>query len=337
MTFANPAMLWALLALAPLIGVYFLKVRPRRRPITAYFLWEKIFQQRRPNRLWQRLRSLWSLLLMALAFAAVAMALAEPRFKNQDRPDLLILIDNSASMQATVGSSTRLDLAKREAADVVRALDGVQRVAIATVADRLRYQSHLTDNPRELLAAINSVEPTDEAFRSEALATTVGHQATDQPDREAESPSVEGTGLPHVWSQSRRVLLLSDGVLGGHDPPDGVELVCIDDEPADNTGLVAADLQFVPGAGDRLTFYYQIASTSATPREVDLILSRLTDTGQEQLQKVIPVTTQQGVNTPQCVDGGKRATWPLGCAARRRRRSCCRRRCVHGGAPSAPG
>ena len=66
MTFLQPAMLWSLLVLLPLAAIYFLKVRPRRKPTTAFFLWEKIFQEKRASSLFQRLRDAWSLLLMLL-------------------------------------------------------------------------------------------------------------------------------------------------------------------------------------------------------------------------------------------------------------------------------
>ncbi|MEM1442773.1 MAG: BatA domain-containing protein [Verrucomicrobiota bacterium] len=100
MTFLSPAFLWTLLALLPLGAVYFLKVRPRRKTTTAYFLWEKIFSEKKASSLFNRLRDLLSLLIMALAFGAIAFALARPEFSADERKDLLILIDESASMSA---------------------------------------------------------------------------------------------------------------------------------------------------------------------------------------------------------------------------------------------
>lgn len=308
MTFAAPAMLWTLLALLPLVGVYFLKVRPRRRPTTAYFLWEKIFHERRSNRLWHRLRSLWSLLLMALAFIAVAVALAEPRFVDADRPDLLIIVDNSASMQADSDGQTRLEAAKEEARDIARALDGVQRAAVATVADRLRYQSHLTDNPRDLLAAIDRIEPTYEAFRAEALAPLADAKEDDaRPNgdapsnqREPEEEAADGASPdePQDWKESRRVLLVSDGVLGGGQAPEGIDLVRMGQTKSDNVGLVAADMQYPPGGGGGLSFYYQVAATSESAQKADLLLSRVREDGAQELTKVIPLTIEPGMNRP---------------------------------------
>ena len=139
MTFAAPWMLWSLAAIVPLVAIYMLKVRPRRRPVTALFLWQQVLQERRSHHLFHRLRDLWSLSLMALAFAAVAFALAQPRWSGEKHQDLLLLIDTSASMQAREGNATRLALAQERVRDIARAMDGVQRVAVATVDRELRY------------------------------------------------------------------------------------------------------------------------------------------------------------------------------------------------------
>ncbi|TWT90196.1 hypothetical protein Mal64_05800 [Pseudobythopirellula maris] len=318
-------MLWSLLAIAPLVAVYLLRVRPRKRPTTAYFLWEKIFHEKQSTRLWRRLRGLLSLLLMALAFAAVAFALAEPRWSDAPRPDLLLLIDNSASMNAEEGGATRLEMAKERARDLVRALDGVQRAAVATAADRLRYCSHLSDNPRELLAAIDAIGPTNEAFRTAALPQP--KQDDEAPSTEAPSPEVEQTEVDETTATQdappaeeadaatqRRVLLLSDGVLGGAETPAEVELVRVG-SPRPNVGVVAADLAFTPGSVSQLSFYYQIASTHESMVSVDLLLYHEhpndQSAGGRTLAKVIPLDVAPGLNAPRVmtVDGAEPGRW----------------------------
>ena len=315
MTFAAPFMLWSLLALVPLVAVYFLKVRPRKKPTTAFFLWEKIFTERQSNRLWHRLRSLWSLLIMAAAFAAIAMALAQPRWSDARRQDLLILIDNSASMQTQDSGGTRLELAKQEACDLARALDGVQRAAVATVADRLRYQSHLTDNPRELLAAIDQIEPSFEAFRVEALpheqsADEESAATSAEPIEQQDQSTSPEDPAEKDWSDQRRVLLVSDGVLGGAEPPAGVELLSVGQQQS-NWGIVAADLEFLPGSTDRMSFYYQVASTADEAQDVDLILNYEESAGEQRIAKVIPLVIEPGVNPPQVlsVEGAQPGRW----------------------------
>lgn len=329
MTFASPALLWSLLAILPLIGIYFLKVRPRPKPATAFFLWEKVFDQRRENRLWHRLRSLWSLLMMLAVFVAIAFALAEPRFGEADRQDLLILVDNSTSMQTDVGRSTRLGLAKAKARDLVRALDGVQRAAVASVGDQLNYHSYLTDNPRELIAAIDKIEPSFSTFRLESLPQSSKSdeeletendsneaELIDEPDSESEVESnpIESTnasakGTPKVlatavseknkWLDLRRVILITDGVLAGKAVPDDIELVLLEHGKQPNVGITAADMQFMPGSLNRLSFYYQIASSGNENIEADFLVYHQPEEGPRRLSKVIPLNVAPGLNEPQ--------------------------------------
>jgi hypothetical protein len=277
MSFLQPAMLWSLAVLAPLAAIYFLKVRPRRRPTTAYFLWEKILQENRPQSLFRRLRDVWSLLLMMLAAAAVCLALGQPEWSDE-RKDLVIVIDNSASMAAQEGRGTRLELAKDSACEIVEGLNGNQLAAVATLGNRLTYRSHLTDNPRELVDAICAVTSTGESLDVGAL------------------PAEEG-GMSH-GTRGHRLLLITDGSLDTSKLPPRVELLKVG-SPLENVGFVAADMAFVPGSTNRLSLYYQVASTFREPKQFDLTLSRIDDNDQEQLFKVIPLTVAPGSNRPE--------------------------------------
>ncbi len=274
MTFASPIFFWAFLSLIPLVAVYFLKVRPRRKPTTAYFLWEKIFQEKRTSSLFRRLRDFWSLLLMILAFSAAALALTGPQWTDDEHKDVLILIDHSASMSARHGNASRLDEAKATASEIVRAFDGAQRAAVASVGHDLVYRSHLTDNPRELLDAIDVIPSTDYSFRPSVLS-------------EAETES-----------KDHRVILITDGCFDCGQLPRHVELLKVG-KADNNIGIVAADLGYVPGPGRQLGFYFQIASTHDKPVEMDLLVSRLGADGTENLFKVIPLQVDPGVNSPQ--------------------------------------
>ena len=100
MSFVSPLFLWGFGLLAPLVAVYLLRVRPRRHAVPAIFLWDEIFAQRKATALFQRLRDLLSLLMLALAAAALIVAASRPRFESADDRDTLLLIDRSASMTA---------------------------------------------------------------------------------------------------------------------------------------------------------------------------------------------------------------------------------------------
>jgi hypothetical protein len=277
MSFLQPVMLWSLVALLPLAAIYFLKVRPRRRPTTAYFLWEKIFQEKRTSSLFQRLRDIMSLLLMLLAASAVCLAIARPEW-NDRRQDLLIVIDNSASMAAQDGGDTRMAAAKDLAANLIEGLNGSQRAAVATVGRTLTYRSHLTDNPRELLDAVSQITSSPETLSESALAELT--EASDQ------------------WKRSRRVLLVSDGCFETGRLPSGVELFKIG-SAVKNVGLIAADLAYLPGGKNQLGVYFQAASSFDKPHECDLSMFHIGANGEEQLLKVIPLNLTPGINPPE--------------------------------------
>lgn len=271
MSFLAPAFLWTLLALIPLAAAYFLKVRPRRRPATAFFLWERVFEQKRATSLLQRLRDAISLLLMLLAFAAVAFALARPELVDDERKDLLLLVDQSASMSAKDGGTTRLDEAKRVAREIVAAMDGNQRAAVATVGRELRFLTHLGGSPRELAEAIDRVEPTDFPF---------------------DPATLRGVGGDALGSDRHRILLLSDGSFDGSEAlPPGIELIKVG-KPLENLGIVAADLRRLPGGS--LGFFFKVASSFREPVEADLVLKHA-GSG-DRIFKLIPVRAEPGEN-----------------------------------------
>ena len=272
MTFLDPTALWALVALGPLIAIYMLKVRPRRRPATAIFLWQQILSDTRATRLLHRFRDLLSLILMLIVFAAIAFAMARPELVSDARKDVLLLIDHSASMNAEDGGRTRLDLAKEVAGDIVRSLDGRQRVAVASVAGDVNFRAQFSTNPGELLEAIESIEPSTVAFRTEALTSL--------------SSRLRG-------SEDRRVILVSDGC-GGKELPPGLEMLKVG-SPQGNVGFVACDLQRLPGRS-RLGFYFRLASSFEREIRLNVLVSHGST---EDVRKVVPVVVQPGLNPPQ--------------------------------------
>ena len=109
------------------------------------------------NSLLSKLRVLLSLVLLALAFLFLSLALARPTFENDERRDLLLLIDVSASMATEESGKSRLDLAIERARGIVRSLNGNQRAAIVTLGESLQFASNLTESPRELLESLERV------------------------------------------------------------------------------------------------------------------------------------------------------------------------------------
>lgn len=271
MSFLAPAFLWTLAALAPLAAIYFLKVRPRKKPVTAFFLWQKIFTEKKASALFKRLRDVFSLLLMALAFAAIAFALAEPDLAGDERKDLLIVVDHSASMSAKDGTTTRLEKAKKRARDLIAGMNGTQRAAVASFAEVTRMLEHPTRHRKALLEAVDGIQPTELPSRVEALRAL-------QPGDE--------------WMKDTRVLLITDGCLDAPDRLPNVEVLRITDS-AKNIGIARADLRSVPGGPARLGLFILPVSSFTEPVKTDITLMHVDS---NRLVKIIPVTLQPGEN-----------------------------------------
>ncbi len=267
MTFLAPAFLWTLAALAPLAAIYFLKVRPRKKPVTAFFLWQRILTEKKASALLKRLRDVFSLLLMALAFAAIALALAEPDLAGDERRDLLIVVDHSASMSA----GGRLDQAKKQARDLIVAMNGSQRAAVASFADTTRILEHPTRHRKSLLEAVDRIQPTELPSRAQALRAL-------QPGDE--------------WMKGTRVLLITDGALDEPALLQDIEVLRVG-KAENNLGLARADLRAVPGGPSRVGLFLVPVSSAAEPVNTDITLTHLDS---NRILKIIPVTVQPGEN-----------------------------------------
>ncbi len=293
MNFLHPFYFWVMLGLIPLVAVYFLKVRPRRKPTTAFFLWQRLFDQKRSTSLFQKLRDLLSLLLMLLAFASIVLALTAPVLNNEQLKSILIIIDNSASMSTKEKGGTRLDQGKSLAKDIIRSLNQNQQAAVAEMSLDMRYMSHFTTSPRTLIDAVSQIEPSDCPFERKALGSSLVYRSLSSDPNEADSQKI---------NDNYRILLISDGCGIDANLPDYVELFKVGTK-SDNVGLITCDLQRIDGASlngsaqsEQLELYFQIASTSDKPIQTDLLVqygpNRIT-------KKLIPIEIQPGINKPE--------------------------------------
>ena len=97
--------IWLLAAL-PVIIFYVLKPRLRQKRVSTLLFWEQIFEEKRQRSLWQNLRHWLSLLMQLLFIGCLVFALVDPirsSLQNQGQ-ELILIIDNSASMQAVVST-----------------------------------------------------------------------------------------------------------------------------------------------------------------------------------------------------------------------------------------
>ena len=125
MSLVNPAALFLAGLAVPIVVFYILKIRLRRVPVSTLLFWQQIFEEKKPRSLWQRLRHLLSLLLQLAFLALLVFALADPIFRWQQARArrLVLVVDNSSSMNATDVAPSRLEAAKAEGR---RLIDGMR-------------------------------------------------------------------------------------------------------------------------------------------------------------------------------------------------------------------
>lgn len=163
MNLASPAaMLWGLLAV-PIIVFYILKIRLRRVPVSSVLFWNQIFEEKQAKSIWQRLRHLLSLLIQLCFLALLVFALADPflSWEVRDARRFVVIVDNSASMNADDIAPSRLGRAKQVAGDVIDSLRMRDEMAVVSAGSQPKVVCGLTSHQRTLRRAARSVEPSD--------------------------------------------------------------------------------------------------------------------------------------------------------------------------------
>ncbi|HEY1380544.1 MAG TPA: BatA and WFA domain-containing protein [Gemmataceae bacterium] len=163
MNLANPsALLWALLAV-PVIVFYILKLRLRRVPVSTVIFWRQIFEEKKPRSIWQRLRHLISLFVQLALLLLLVGALTEPFLAREanEAKRVVLVIDNSASMNATDVAPSRLDRAKDAALREVARLRDRDEMAVVVAGTQPQVVCGLTGHQRTLREAVAAVAGTD--------------------------------------------------------------------------------------------------------------------------------------------------------------------------------
>ena len=166
MNFLSPTSLFLFGLAIPIIALYILRLRRRREPVSTLMFWEELFRERQTTSLFQRLKHLLSLLLQLLFLALLVLAIARPQFAfiTKSARQLVLIIDQSASMNAIEEATeglTRLATAKESA---LRTVDGLRFMDEMTViSSHTRPVIHIpfTNHQKSLREAIHAIQATD--------------------------------------------------------------------------------------------------------------------------------------------------------------------------------
>src|SRR5690606_15281051 len=130
----------------PIIIFYMLKLRRRPARVSSLLLWQQVVQDRQANAPWQRLKRNLLLLLQLLILALLVLALARPYLNvpAEVQGNVVILLDASASMQATDVSPSRFAAAQAEALALIERLGANDAVSLLAVESTPRLLASAT-------------------------------------------------------------------------------------------------------------------------------------------------------------------------------------------------
>jgi hypothetical protein len=159
------AQILAVLGAAGAVTVVFYILKLRRRTVAVPFspLWQRILKDKEATSLFSKLKRILSLLLQLALLALLALALGDPRaaatlIKGRT---LVVLVDASASMQATDVAPNRLGVAKDEVKKLIRGLGGSDRMLVAQMDAVVTPLSPMSGDTSELERGLDQVKGTD--------------------------------------------------------------------------------------------------------------------------------------------------------------------------------
>lgn len=132
MTLLRPAALVVLVLGVPILALYVLRLKRPERLVGSTLLWRGIVEDMRANAPWQRLRLSTLLAVQLITVAALALTLAQPAFSRTQEfsGDVVLILDQSYSMQATDARPTRFAAAQARAQSIASQITATNAVSV---------------------------------------------------------------------------------------------------------------------------------------------------------------------------------------------------------------
>lgn len=215
-----------------LLLLYFLKLKRREQIVSSTLLWKRAVQDLQVNAPFQRLRRNILLLLQLLVLLAILLALAGPILSLIAGPArrYVLLIDRSASMNATDIEPSRLEAAKEQAKIFVESMlnkafyslkEESDQTMVIAFDNSAKVMCNFTSDKKQLNRAVDSITPSDNVS-SLAEAIVVAQAFAQSPGVEADYMSAE---------EPARLVLFSDGQIRDLDQvvvgPDEMTFHCL--------------------------------------------------------------------------------------------------------------
>ncbi len=199
--------------------------------MSSTLLWQKLLRDREANAPWQKLRRNLLLILQLIILAALVFGLARPFLPTPSiiSGSVVVLLDASASMQATDVEPTRFAAAKAEVARLISDLGGDSQMTLIKVGQTPTVLAAATNDRTQLQRVLDDVQP-------------------DPADAAWNAAFALATGAAQGFRDGR-IVIISDGGLPNNLPPLPVESIYLPiGESGENLAITALATRELEGS-----------------------------------------------------------------------------------------
>ncbi len=279
MHFLAPAA-FAFAAAIPVVVLFYLLKRKRVvRLVSSTVLWQKFLAETQASAPFQKLRKNWLLILQILLLILAVLALSRPYFAAKIKPAQLrvVILDASASMQATDESPSRFERARAEALKWVDSLAAGDEMVILQAGADTEVKQSATSEKAALRRALQGCICSDGPTRLVAALRMAESLVRDR--KGAEIHLFSDGAVPDLSEFENKALPLVYHRVG---------------RSSNNLGITTLDVRANPENARQRAIYVSVANVSSNAVQTDLEL--LLD---DRLLETKPLNINPGETSPQ--------------------------------------
>jgi hypothetical protein len=279
MNFLAPAAFGFGAAIPVVVLFYLLKRKRVVRLVSSTLLWQRFLAETQASAPFQRLRKNWLLILQLILLCLAVLALARPYFAARTPPAQLrvVILDASASMQATDETPSRFQKARAEALKRVDSLANNDQMVVLQAGANTEVKQSATSEKAALRRALQNCTCTDGPTRLVSALRMAESLVRDQ--RGAEIHLFSDGAVPELSEFDNKGLPLVFHRVG---------------KSSNNLGITALDVRANPDDAHQRAVYASVANFSSNIVQTELEL--LMD---DKLLETRPLKVPAGEISPQ--------------------------------------
>jgi len=252
---------FAFAAAIPVVIVFYLLKRKRVvKLVSSTLLWQKFLAETQASAPFQKLRKNWLLILQIILLTLAVLALSRPYFSTKAKPAQrrVVILDASASMQATDETPSRFEKARAEALKWVDSLKDTDEMVIVLAGPTTEVKQSATSEKAALRRALQSCTCSDGPTRLVPALRMAESLVRDlDPKTGPEIHLFSDGAVPELNEFENKALPLVYHRVG---------------KSANNLGITALDVRANPEDARQRAIYASVANFSPESQQTDLEL-----------------------------------------------------------------